>query len=374
MSNPFRFRELSPEDPFCNRLQEQKKLVSCAHGSANVVLFSPRRYGKTSLVRRVQARLIGEGFVTVYVDFFGVSSVYEVTSRIARSVYRALHQRESFLKKGRRFLKSFKTFRPVFKATGDGFGITVEPISLSGNDMQLLDSVMQELGEFVVNEGLAVNVVFDEFQEITRLKESSEVEGSLRTHIQRQKVSYFFVGSRRGVLLAMFNDRKRPFFQSAVMLPLAPLKEKDLIPFLIENFGQEGRRCDKIVSHKIVKFAGYHPYYIQRLAFEVFEISGETVTGHDVDTGLEEVIQSEKFGYEAILQGLSQSQMKLLKALAEQPCASMFSSRFVSRNALPIATVQHAKKKLVEQDLIEKGSDGVWRVADPVFAIWLQRL
>ena len=117
MSNPFRFRELSPGDPFCNRLQEQKRLLSCGHAPANVVLFSPRRYGKTSLTRRVQAQLSERGFVTVYVDFFGVSSVYEVAGRIARSVYRALHQRESLLKKGKRFLTLQRNLSVIEKFT-----------------------------------------------------------------------------------------------------------------------------------------------------------------------------------------------------------------------------------------------------------------
>ena len=374
MSNPFRFRELSPGDPFCNRLQEQERLLSCGHAAANVVLFSPRRYGKTSLTRRVQAQLSERGFVTVYVDFFGVSSVYEVASRIARSVYRALHQRESLLKKGKRFLKSFKTFRPVFKATEDGFGITVEPIPFSEDHIQLLDNVMQELGDFAVNGGFGVNVVFDEFQEITRLKESPEVEGRLRASIQRQKVSYFFVGSRRGILLAMFNDRKRPFFQSAIMLPLGPLKQEHLVPFLIENFKGAGKQCDRMISQMIIDAVANHPYYVQRLAFEIFELSGKRITKNDVDIGLENVLQSERFGYEAVLQGLSHPQIRLLKLLAEAPCPSLFSSRFVSRNALPLATIQHAKKKLVEQDLIEKDENGTWRVVDPVFAVWLERL
>ncbi|MBW2030138.1 MAG: ATP-binding protein [Deltaproteobacteria bacterium] len=374
MANPFIFRELSPTDPFCNREEEQQKLLSYVRAYANVVLFSPRRYGKTSLVRRLQAELSKQGFVTIYVDFFGVSSVFEVASRIARGTYRAIHQRESLLNKGKRFLRSFKTFRPVFRAAQDGFSITVEPVGSRGESIELLESVMQELGDFAVGEGFPVHVTFDEFQEITRLKESPAIEGRLRSCIQRQKTSYCFVGSRRGILLAMFNDRKRPFFQSAVMLPLGPLRDEDAVPFLIALFEQGGKQCDKMMSSRIVGLAQNHPYYIQRLAFEVFELSGAQISQDDIDTGLENVLLSERFGYEAILQGLPHPQIRLLKVLAEQPSPSIFSREFLSRSALPLATIQHAKKNLLQQDLIDKDENGLWKVVDPLFARWLQSL
>ncbi|MBW1999101.1 MAG: ATP-binding protein [Deltaproteobacteria bacterium] len=374
MSNPFKFRELGPDDPFCDRQEEKRKLLSYATSGTNAVLFSPRRHGKTSLVRRVQAELRQRGFMTVYVDFFGVASAYETARRLAQGIYRALHERESLLEKGKRFLKAFKSFSPVFRVAEDGLSITVEPLSSTEDEVQLLGKVMEELGNFVAKQRLPINVVLDEFQEITRLKESAELEGRLRAYIQRQKVSYFFVGSRRGVLIAMFNDRKRPFFQSAVMLPLGPLPEAELVPFLLGLFKGEGKQCNEAVCRRIVESVSSHPYYVQRVAFEVFEIGRKIITEQDVNAALHNVIRSEKFGYEAIIEGLSSSEIKLLRALAEEPSTSLFSSSFVSRTGLPLATLQHAKGTLLKRDLIEEDEGGVWKVVDPLFARWLNAL
>ena len=93
------------------------------------MLFSPRRYGKTSLVKRLQADLAAKGFFTVYADFFMATSENDIAGRIAKSIYNPLHHRESLLDKGVRFLKVFKTFPPVFKPSPEsGFSFSVEPV------------------------------------------------------------------------------------------------------------------------------------------------------------------------------------------------------------------------------------------------------
>jgi AAA+ ATPase superfamily predicted ATPase len=100
MPNPFTMRVIAPGSPFCNRAAELRDLSRHATNRANVVVFSPRRYGKTSLVRRVQAEIEKEGFLTIYADLFMVTTVNEVANRIAKNVYAILHKQESLLRKG----------------------------------------------------------------------------------------------------------------------------------------------------------------------------------------------------------------------------------------------------------------------------------
>ena len=130
MSNPFLIETLPPDGPFCDRQEEIERMHSCAESGTNLVLFSPRRYGKTSLALRVQAMLAEEGYVTIYCQLFGVDSVHDAASRMGRSILGAIHARESFLKKGKRFLKYFTSFRPVFKPSEDGNYLSVSFFSL----------------------------------------------------------------------------------------------------------------------------------------------------------------------------------------------------------------------------------------------------
>ena len=370
MSNPFTMRVIPPDYPFCNRISEQKELFSHAKNKANVVLFSPRRYGKTSLIKRLQTDLIAKDFFTVYADFFMATSENDIAKRIAKSIYTPIHERESFLDKGIRFLKIFKTFRPVFKPSPEsGFSFSVEPVEPGLSGIDLVDKVMAELGLFIRKEKVKAHIVFDEFQEITELKNSS-IEGVLRKHIQEHQASYFFVGSRRRTLLDIFNQKKRPFYQSAIIYPLKPLPHEELTAFIAKRFKDGGKKCTLDIASAISDKIQQYPYYAQALAYHIYEVSGRTVKEQDIEIGFQNLIASERYGYEAIVQGLTGPQISLLRAIAEDPASKILTTGYLKRHRLSVGGVQYARRKLERLDLIEKHNN-VWRVVDPVFGKWL---
>jgi hypothetical protein len=372
MANPFTMRVIPPHFPFCNRTTELKELYSHADNKANVVLFSPRRYGKTSLIRRLQADLSNKDFFTFYIDFFMATSEDEIARRISKSIYSVLHKRESLLNKGVHFLKIFKTFRPVFKPSPEsGLSFSVEPVSSFMPGIDLIDNVMEELGIFIRKESIKAHIVFDEFQEISELKKSS-IEGVLRRHIQEQQASYFFVGSRRRILLDMFNKENRPFYQSAIMYPLKPLPDKELVSFLVERFKEGGKSCSIHVAEKISEKVLQYPYYAQALAYNIFEISRDTVSEDDIQSGFNNMLASERYGYEAIVQGLTGPQIALLKALAVDPVSKILAAEYMKRHRLSAGGIQYARNKLEKLDLIEKHNN-IWKIVDLVFGCWLAK-
>ena len=370
MGNPFMLRVLPPAAPFCNRAQELSDLESHATNKANVVVFSPRRFGKTSLVRRLQAQLTEKDIIPFYIDLFMVTSPEDVAQRIAKSVYTILHRRESLLKKGVRYLKIFKTFRPVFKPSAqDGVVLSVETSSPGLSGMEMLEEVLGELGRYIEREDSGIHVVLDEFQEITELKKTP-VEGILRTHIQEHPASYFFVGSRRRILLDMFNQKKRPFYQSAIMYPLQPLPQNDLIGFLTEEFAKGGKECPVKMGELIFDRTSGYPYYVQALAYYVFVESEKVVTEKAIEAAFTKLLASERYGFESLIQGLSGGQIALLRALAGDPQQKLLSTEFMARHKLSIGGIQSAQKKLVDLDLIENDGSG-WKLVDPVFQRWV---
>lgn len=370
MANPFTLRVIPPFFPFCNRTIELQQLCSHADNKANVVLFSPRRYGKTSLIRKLQSDLSDKGFFTVYVDFFMATSENEIARRISQSIYSVLHERASLLDKGIRFLKTFKTFRPVFKPSPEsGVSFSVEPVSLVMPGIDLIDNVMEELGVFIRRESINAHIVFDEFQEICELK-NSPIEGTLRRHIQEQQASFFFVGSRRRILLDMFTRKNRPFYQSAIMYPLRSLPDKELVSFLVNRFKEGGKSCTIRIAEKISEKVSQYPYYAQALAYNIFEISEDIVSEDDIQTGFNNMMASERYGYEAVVQGLTGPQIALLKALAVDPVSKILSTEYMNRHRLSAGGIQYARNKLEKLDLIEKHNN-VWKIVDPVFCCWL---
>ncbi len=371
MGNPFYLQEVPVDAPFCDRNRELTELQSYAEAKANVVLFSPRRYGKTSLVKRIQNTLANKGAVTLFADFFGVASVDDVASRLAKAVFVTTHKKDPLWKSA---LRAMKSFRPVLKPDpSGGVSLSVEPSTAGKGGLGLLDETMDSLREFVNTTKSLVHVALDEFQEIVTLREALQVEGIMRTHIQQLQASHFFIGSRRRILLGIFNERQRPFFQSAINYPLNLLPSDELVQFIAGQFKKNQRKCTETVARRLASLTGYHPYYSQKLAFFVYELS-KTVTEEAVDHGIERLILSERPVFEAILQGLSPHQRLLLQALAREPTPKLLASGYIQKHGLgSVGGVQHSSRQLEELDLIEKdGETGGWRLVDPILASWLR--
>ena len=373
LKNPFILSVIPPDAPFCNRIEELKQLASYAMDGTNVVLFSPRRFGKTSLVKRVQANLAKQGMLVLYTDFFGVTSVDDIAGKIARSVYTFIQRNESLMKKALRILT---TFRPVFKPEQDGsFSISIELARPNLNGIDLLDKTLEDLGVFMEQSGPEkIHIVFDEFQEITELKEK-RIESTLRSHIQFQQSSFFFVGSRRRILLKMFNEKNRPFFQSAQLYELKRLPHDDLVGYLVAQFKKGGKRCSETNARNISSISRQYPYYAQKLALNVYAVSGKVVQAKDITKALEIMIDNETYFYQATLQSLAPRQIALLRALAVEPSKTILSNQYIRKHDLgSIGGVQSAIKKLKQMDLVEIDTDSRYRTVDPIFSMWLQRL
>ena len=371
MSNPFYLQELPVDAPFCNRGEELKELQSYAEAKANIVLFSPRRYGKTSLVRRVQKRLSNKGAITIFVDFFGIASVDDVAARLAKAVFMVTHQKEPLWKTA---LRTIKSFRPVLKPDAEsGMSFSVEPSSAEKSGLGLLEETMSSLGEFISAADALVHVALDEFQEIEVLKEARQIEGTMRTNMQQSQASYFFIGSRRRILLGIFNERQRPFFQSAINYPLKSLPPEDLAQFIAEQFRENKKKCSERLAGSLASLAEYHPYYAQKLSFFVYELSN-VVTEETINRGTEKLLMSEKPVFEAVIQGLSPHQRLLLQALARDPTQKLLANTYIRKHRLgSVGGIQHSTRKLEGLDLIERNEEsGYWRLVDPIFAIWMK--
>lgn len=372
MKNPFYLRALPIDAPFCDRTRELDELVSHSRNKANVVLVSPRRYGKTSLVRRVQERLQKEGVVTLYLDFMGVDSVEDLAGRVASRFYAYSYVEETLFKKAIRFITSW---RPVVRPDPEyGVSISVERIS-QRKGLDLLSDTLESFGKFILESKRGIHIVFDEFQEIVDLPQSIQIEGILRSHIQtHSNASYFFVGSRRRILNDMFNMRKRPFYRSSINYPLAPLPLEEGTHFIIEQFRQGGKSCPETIAQKIYEKTEGYPYYIQRMPYAIFEASRKKITEDDYNRGFQKMLEEEAVIFEAMVQGLSIQQIRLISALAQEPTGKPYSVNYMASYGLgSIGGVQGAMKRLLELDYIEKRNNTL-RIVDPVFGIWLSRL
>lgn len=372
MKNPFHTDTLEPDQPFCNRVEELSSLSGHARNGMNVVLFAPRRYGKTSLVRRVQHQLRSEGVCVIYAQFMRLVSVDDLVHRLAKAVVVGLHEHESLLDKGKRWLRHLPSVQPVFTldpSTGTP-AVSIRMTSRPKDPLDALESLLEELGALLAKDDFHVCIALDEFQDIVDIKEP-RVEALLREHMQRHKASYVFLGSRRRVLVDIFSNKGRPFYHSATMMELVPLPEDECVEFIRQQFAQGGKHCPEDVARKITRSVEQYPYYLQALAYRVFELCEDACTPEHVTQGYELLLGNERYSFQAILQGLSAGQLKLLRGLAQDGQAQLTSTAFLQEYGLTLGGVQSARNALSEQDIIEQLNDGRWRIVDPIFKDWL---
>jgi hypothetical protein len=323
------------------------------------------------LVRNIQNRLSADGFLTAYCDLFGVSSVEEIAGRIARSIYAITCKNESLFKKSIRFLTSFRQL--LSTSPEGGISVSVQP-AYTLEAMELLESTLHALEKFVRDIDDPVHIVLDEFQEISEIDNSPNIEGRLRQHIQRMKCGFVFVGSRRRILLEIFNDRKRPFFQSSIHYELKELPRGDLLDFIVSRFSDAGKSIGTDQAAEICDLTNRHPYYMQKLCFFLFDRTPKKVNRKNIHETFRLLLESERALFESILRRLSATQIAVLTAVAKEPTGKLFAAEYMTRHRLKsTGGIQRALQVLTNEDLVEQvKEDGKWRIVDPLFRQWLQ--
>ncbi|GAB7082385.1 ATP-binding protein [Megalodesulfovibrio paquesii] len=375
--NPFSLEALDPGQRLCDREQELQDLLHHARQHTNVVLYAPRRTGKTSLARRVEHELQREGFVTVQVDFSKAASVDGVATRIAGDLMAALYRRESSLETITRYVKALKTLRISIGVSQTGDVSFAPQLDTSVPDpLRRFEQAMEEFATFVRrHDALRFFFIWDEFQEISRIKEAPQLERIIRAAIQGLPAAFFFLGSRRSVLRAMFEDERRMFFRSSQTMDLPPLPRPAMEQYLGAGLADLGYGEAEVPADLLAGMAeasrGY-AYYLQHLGAELHRrlTAGERPGLAELPLLLARIRRSEEPIYRAFIQPLSATQLQVLKAVAAMPGAQVGSRDFVQQTGVPASTASYNLKYLAELDLVETREDGL-HVVDPFFGQWL---
>lgn len=375
MENPFNYLQFATGDRFYDREEIRRDLRSrFLSGQTNVVLYGPRRYGKSSLIAELTGDLEKAGMPCVMLDVVKVPSIELFAAVYVQKVYRKLAPVKFELKKIGSFLKSL---RPKFTLDSNGevgvaLGSDQTAISTEG-----LTEVL-DLPQKLVPSGKRAVIVFDEFQEVGGLLPTDRFERVMRSVIQKHtRVSYIFLGSRYHMLRRMFTDHNRPFYKSAltVLLDKPPVEES--VRFVINRFRHGGLKVAPEVAALLVAKAENIPYFIQQLGFETFrrvqDAARKVVAEADVQVSYAALAGLNRDQYEQLMLTFSTAQKKLLVALAHETTQA-FDETYRRRYMLgPSSTVNSAKRKLIEDGHVEQMAKEC-RIADPFFAEFLRQV
>lgn len=374
--NPFVFAEVAKGKTFTDRESELREMISDMANGQNVLLFSPRRYGKTSLVLKALDQLKNRGYVTAYVDLYKVSTREALGNTYASAITNAtatkLDDTVAFVKK--HFLAIMPKVK--FKAPG-GVGVELDFESPKRDIDRWLEEIYELPQKLAVKDKKRWVVVMDEFQEAAAIPPKGSVERVLRSVIQHHdRVSYVFMGSKRHLLHDIFMDVDRPLYKIAKSMPLKKIPDVEWFGFIGGRFKDGGLLASKDVIGEILKKSESHPYFTQRLCYEVVECvmasDRTTVEVSDVNVALDRCVKGQSYAFSVIFDNCNANQKHFLMALAEDVGVSVFSRDFITKNNLGTsAFVQRSVKSLVEKGVLEK-EDNVVSFSDVFFGHWLK--
>jgi len=366
---------------FCNRTEEQHALIQNVENGAHTVLVGPRRYGKTSLSRQVASNwaIDRNKKVAVSTSMLSVSNATDVAQKIVDAVSKAVAKilpplNTEELKKLAASVNSV-ALDVSFGADGLKFSL-----SAGRNTADLtvtitsIGKILTKLDEIAGQRNWKVMLEIDEFQEVSRLKESYAIEAEIREAIQHAgNISCVFLGSNRQMLEVMFTEKSRPFYK---MCHIMKIQRIEAVHYQIhlENMSkaQWTSAVPSPVVYMIIELTERHPYYVNKLCYALWQLDS-TPTKEDVLTTWDNIIIEEEPNIVTVLTGLSNTQKGVINQLAIEPISALGGKKFLTLVNLASSTVRTAIAQLKKDDVVYKHSDGMWHVMDPCLSAYLRK-
>jgi hypothetical protein len=374
--NPFSFGALALDEAFTDRESEIGELTADMRNGQDVVLFAPRRYGKSSLLWRIAQQLVTEEVLVAQVDLMRTPTKEKLAEKLAKTIHEEISSR---LMRARERMRVFAGLR--IKPT-----VTVDPddgsLSFSFDaraSRQDIDDTLEGLlalpGRLAAERDRRVALVLDEFQEVVEIDPG--LPKLMRSVFQEQpEVAHVYLGSKRHMMERIFNDENEPFWRSAKQMELGTIPPDLFARYASEQFARTGKALDPQVCDRLLELTGGHPYATQEGLYFLWgeTPAGETAEEACLDRALTALLRSEHAHFSVLWSRAAAAQRMVLAALASEQPGRPLSSDYQQRHALPVtATVQTALGALTEAELVSRIGRGEYRIAEPFLAEWIVR-
>jgi len=372
------YGEVVPAAAFVDRVVELERLVGDLAAAQKVFLISPRRYGKSSLIRRALAVMTRRGALTVEVTVSSFSSYVAFLEGYARALAAAETTGErarTWLREVIRSARAEVRYAPGESALGAIF-VSFPNVRSDRDISRLAQDVFALPARLAETRRRKVVVALDEFQAIGGFNGGS-VEHAMRAAVQHQRdVGYVFAGSEPSLMERMLGP-KRPFYKAGPVMRLEKIPADEFVAFIDARFARSGMRPEPGLGAAIVELAGNLPYDVQRLAHETWdEVRGRgrrRATLDDLHQALKRLLTEQQMMFEAVWQRLTLAQRAVLRAVVLEENGGLLSADVRTRHRLGgPSTVQAALAALVRGDLIVRDADR-YTVVDSLLREWVAR-
>ena len=348
MRNPFLYGKVVEGDDFCQRHDAQKRLEDNIRRGQNTYIVGERRIGKTSLIEFV-CNKIKNDFLEIFIDLRMLESMEDLEKRILVATVRA----ESTVSDFRKVLTLFTSYKPTLSLDAISGESTFGFRNIEKSSIEDIETLFDHIE--ALNSRKKVIVVFDEFQDISRLKNSKTILAKMRSKIQKHSLCYIFCGSIKDEIQQIFNDPSEAMYNSAEPIRLDSIDKVSFNSFLTLKFKEGRSSISSEVLDKIYEITENITGDTQQLCSALWEVSkrGEPILSDMIAPALDHIVTIRAEDFERVVDNLTALQMKILKALAKDKKAKIQSQNFMEevghRNftAVSKAVAQLKKRNLI---------------------------
>jgi len=369
--SPFIFGRKAVGNSFTDREKETTRLISNFNNRVNTVLISPRRWGKSSLVKKAGDLSNSETLKVIYMDAFSLRDATEFYTVLATEVIKSTsNTMETWVEHVKRF---FLRLTPRFSFGPDplnSFELSFELESVERNYQEILD--LPE--KIAYGKGIRLVICIDEFQDTANFNEASLFHKRLRTAWQsHQSVTYCIYGSKQHMMSALFEKQSMPFYKFGENIHLNKIPLSDWISFITSQFKQTGKSISESLAQKIALTVKCHSYYVQQLAHLVWQRTSDAADDIVFTTALDDLLAQNDMLYQRETELLSDTQLNFLKAMAMGTVNGFSNKNILQKYKLgSSANVSKTKKALIEKEFIEFNVKSA-EFLDPAFELWFIR-
>ncbi len=368
IENPFITYGYESAAYFCDRKTETQELVTMLINGNHAALISPRRMGKTGLIRHCFAQKeVQDHYYTFLIDVYATKNLQDMVYRMGQGIVNRLKPRGQSAIDG--FLRFVTSLRTGISFDGQGNASW----NLGVGDIKSPNFTLEEIFNYLKAADRKCIVAIDEFQVIADYPEQN-VEELMRTYVQDCRNAVFiFSGSQKSMMSEMFSSPARPFYQSVSMMFLKPVALQEYEAFAKGHFEKAGKQIAADVVEAIYDRFDGTTWYLQKVLNQLFA-TRESVVVSDVDKAVEQIINQNEEAYQDILYQLTARQRDLLVAVSREGKARQITgSAFVKRHHLSSASsVQKSAQALTEKQLLTH-QQGIYEIYDKFMSEWLQK-
>ena len=370
MKIPFKYGEIVHQVQFVNRDPDRKRLAQNLKSGLNTMLISPRRWGKSSLVKQVALENESTKLRFCFIDLFHIKDEEEFYQVLTKEVLKVSSSKmDDWLRYIKTFLQKLSPKISVGIDPINDFEISFDYHQVSKNYKDLLD-LPEKLAK---DKNIKIVVCLDEFQNLSRFNDPLLFQQRLRASWQHHKhVSYCLYGSKKHMMIDIFQNKSMPFYKFGDIMFLEKIATQHWVKYICKQFAATNKHIEKSLAEEIVGKVKNHSYYVQQLSHLVWIRTSDNVDEEIINQAIKDLLNQNSILFTKEIELLSNTQISFLQALSDG-VESFHTNKVISQYKLGSSSnISRIKGALEKKEIIDTFSPKLGFL-DPAFQLWFQK-